>query len=77
MIRKIHVAGDVKGFHFCTLNLEKSVQRVLEGLQWAGATGLEVHNKLIAVCLSLMTPDDAGPLTCEGYSSTSGGEPEH
>lgn len=33
MIRELHEIG-VRGFHFCTLNLEKSVQRILEDLEW-------------------------------------------
>ena len=50
MIQKIHAAGDIQGFHFCTLNLEKSVQRVLEGLRWTGVSQGS-PNKLIAVCI--------------------------
>ncbi|KAF8964011.1 methylenetetrahydrofolate reduct [Flammula alnicola] len=40
--------GGIQGFHFCTLNLEKSVQRVLEALDWAGSSSSSVQNKLIA-----------------------------
>ncbi|EDR14910.1 uncharacterized protein LACBIDRAFT_244474 [Laccaria bicolor S238N-H82] len=38
MIRRLRLEGGIQGFHFCTLNLEKSVQRVLETLRWAGDT---------------------------------------
>ena len=47
MIRRLHQSG-VHGFHFCTLNLEKSVQRVLDRLGWAG-TPQTNHNQLISV----------------------------
>ncbi|KIJ69120.1 hypothetical protein HYDPIDRAFT_36212 [Hydnomerulius pinastri MD-312] len=47
IIRKITEAGVVPGVHFCTLNLEKSVQLVLENLHWAGGSPL-VRNRLIA-----------------------------
>lgn len=50
MIRKLVSEGGVPGVHFCTLNLEKSVQRVLENLQWTGALA-HPHNRLIAVGL--------------------------
>jgi len=30
----VQKTGDIRGFHFCTLNLEKSVQTVLENLDW-------------------------------------------
>ncbi|KAK0211066.1 methylenetetrahydrofolate reductase-domain-containing protein [Desarmillaria ectypa] len=46
MIRQLTSEGKVPGVHFSTLNLEKSVQRVLESLQWAGAMP-PTHNKLI------------------------------
>jgi methylenetetrahydrofolate reductase (NADPH) len=48
MISRIAAAGAVRGFHFCTLNLEKSVQRVLETVGWAPGSS-RVQNKLIAV----------------------------
>ncbi|KXN92244.1 Methylenetetrahydrofolate reductase 2 [Leucoagaricus sp. SymC.cos] len=41
MIRKFVSEGAVQGVHFCTLNLEKSVQRVLENLQWTDAKAFE------------------------------------
>ncbi|KAG6828583.1 hypothetical protein H0H92_007373 [Tricholoma furcatifolium] len=47
MIERIAKENVVPGVHFCTLNLEKSVQRVLELLQWTG-THPHFHNKLIA-----------------------------
>jgi hypothetical protein len=33
MIEKLRQGG-IQGFHICTLNLERSVRRVLEGLGW-------------------------------------------
>ncbi|KAI0042689.1 methylenetetrahydrofolate reduct [Auriscalpium vulgare] len=51
MIKRLEEGG-IRGFHFCTLNLEKSVQRTLELLQWAPRY-LKPQNKLIAD-----TPDD-------------------
>ncbi|KAG5638981.1 hypothetical protein H0H81_008201 [Sphagnurus paluster] len=46
MIQRLTKEGDISGFHFCTLNLEKSVQRVLELLEWTGITA-PFHNRLI------------------------------
>lgn len=48
IIQKLRSEGGINGFHFCTLNLEKSVHRVLEILDWAGILPL-APNKLIAV----------------------------
>lgn len=47
MLRQLQAAG-VPGVHFCTLNLEKSVTRVLEELGLAGNIS-QPTNKLIAV----------------------------
>ncbi|CEL51486.1 hypothetical protein RSOLAG1IB_00021 [Rhizoctonia solani AG-1 IB] len=38
MIRSILSDGDVKGVHFCTLNLEKSVRKILDELGWTHGT---------------------------------------
>lgn len=38
-MRRILAETDIRGFHICTLNLEKSVKRILEGLQWVSAGG--------------------------------------
>ncbi|KAI0064533.1 methylenetetrahydrofolate reduct [Artomyces pyxidatus] len=49
MIRRLVDEGAIQGFHFCTLNLEKSVQRILESLGWTpGLSKVQTHNKLIA-----------------------------
>ena len=48
MIQRLQTIG-IQGVHFCTLNLEKSVTRVLEGLGLAGNVP-HLANKLIAVC---------------------------
>ena len=32
IIRRLTTEGDIKGVHFCTLNLERSVRKVLENL---------------------------------------------
>lgn len=47
IILKVTGNGDIRGVHFCTLNLEKSVQLVLERLKWAGGSPT-TRNKLIA-----------------------------
>ncbi|KAI6109683.1 methylenetetrahydrofolate reductase-domain-containing protein [Pisolithus sp. B1] len=47
IIHKITGNGGVRGVHFCTLNLEKSVQLVLERLRWVGGSP-NMRNKLIA-----------------------------
>jgi methylenetetrahydrofolate reductase (NADPH) len=55
MIRHLVNEAGVTGVHFCTLNLEKSVQRVLEGLNWASPTSVNAQpNKLITVGLKLI-----------------------
>ncbi|KAH7923471.1 methylenetetrahydrofolate reduct [Leucogyrophana mollusca] len=47
IIQKITATGVVRGVNFCTLNLEKSVQLVLNNLQWVGGSP-KTLNKLIA-----------------------------
>lgn len=47
MVRKLNQNG-IQGFHFCTLNLEKSVRRVLERLGWVGEQW-EMPNLIISV----------------------------
>ncbi|KAH9843161.1 methylenetetrahydrofolate reduct [Rhodofomes roseus] len=46
MIRQMIASGDIRGLHFCTLNLEKSIVRILEDLGWIGGS-LKSANKLI------------------------------
>jgi methylenetetrahydrofolate reductase (NADPH) len=50
MIRRLVDEGGLRGFHFCTLNLEKSVQSVLETLGWTPGHA-KIQNRLIAVSL--------------------------
>ncbi|KAF8511149.1 methylenetetrahydrofolate reductase-domain-containing protein [Hysterangium stoloniferum] len=51
MVRRLRDEGEIPGFHFCTLNLEKSVRKILEGLDWLGEVPVDTEqNKLIAVC---------------------------
>ena len=68
MITRLQASG-IGGVHFCTLNLEKSVTRVLEGLGLAGNVPQSV-NKLIAVrtpnassvtCILTSLQDEQGP----------------
>ncbi|THU88584.1 methylenetetrahydrofolate reduct [Dendrothele bispora CBS 962.96] len=66
MIRQITAAGVVPGVHLCTLNLEKSVQRVLEQLQWTGVSH-SFQNKLI----SEETSNKAEPATDGRFVSPS------
>ncbi|KAL1746329.1 methylenetetrahydrofolate reductase-domain-containing protein [Schizophyllum fasciatum] len=47
MVRRITTEAGIPGIHLCTLNLEKSVTRVLEILQWTPAHAA-AHNTLIA-----------------------------
>ncbi|EPQ30510.1 uncharacterized protein PFL1_02036 [Pseudozyma flocculosa PF-1] len=44
MIARIYLESDIRGFHLCTLNLEKSVERVLEGLGWQADRGAEADD---------------------------------
>ncbi|KAF8201493.1 methylenetetrahydrofolate reductase-domain-containing protein [Pholiota molesta] len=55
IIQKLRSEGGINGFHFCTLNLEKSVHRVLEILGWAGISP-SAPNKLIAAPTALLQP---------------------
>jgi hypothetical protein len=48
MIRRLVEEGGMRGFHFCTLNLEKSVRCILETLGWAPGHA-NPHARLIAV----------------------------
>ncbi|KAI0306304.1 methylenetetrahydrofolate reduct [Multifurca ochricompacta] len=50
MIQRLVDEGGLRGFHFCTLNLEKSVQRILEILGWTSRHA-KIQNKLIAESL--------------------------
>lgn len=47
--------GDIKGVHFTTLNLEKSVRRVLEGLGWSHVPPAS-PNKIIIVRVPSLFP---------------------
>lgn len=50
MIHRLTREAKVPGVHFCTLNLEKSVQRVVEGLAWTNVDHAhKTSNQLIAV----------------------------
>lgn len=49
MIKRLTTEASIPGVHLCTLNLEKSVQRVIEGLGWGMPVYGKVTNKLIAV----------------------------
>ena len=53
MVRRLVDEGGLRGSHFCTLNLEKSVERVLESLGWTPRHA-RVQNKLIAVSIRKM-----------------------
>jgi len=54
IVQKLRSEGNIAGFHFCTLNLEKSVQRVLDSLGWTGGASeaSSTSNKLIIVRIS-------------------------
>lgn len=53
MVQRLTAEG-INGIHFCTLNLEKSVQRVLENLGWTGTqdSPIQHKNKLIEDTIS-------------------------
>jgi len=53
MIKELWERGGVRGFHLCTLNLEKSITRVLEGLGWVEREGQRSKNNLQSRVLSL------------------------
>ena len=61
MIRRLVEEGGMRGFHFCTLNLEKSVRRILEILGWTPGHAMP-HARLIAVSFSCVrTPSSLYP----------------
>ena len=67
MILQLTKGDDIRGVHFCTLNLERSVQKVLGGLGWTN-NGLEDKHRLIVVCTcsyffntNVITPSKDGP----------------
>ncbi|SPO31579.1 related to MET12 - methylenetetrahydrofolate reductase [Ustilago trichophora] len=43
MIGRIFLESDVRGFHLCSLNLEKSIERILEGLGWKVDLGAQAE----------------------------------
>lgn len=62
MISRLCRETDIRGFHLCTLNLEKSIRRMLQTLGWVkgdeppfersaldGPDGLKVKNQMISV----------------------------
>lgn len=51
MIRRLVEEGGLRGFHICTLNLEKSVRSILENLGWTPGHAV-AHTRLIAVSFS-------------------------
>ncbi|GAA5993328.1 hypothetical protein JCM5350_001567 [Sporobolomyces pararoseus] len=53
MIKALYEEGGIRGFHLCTLNLEKSITRVLELLQWVEPS--EKRTKMNLQQRSLMT----------------------
>lgn len=65
LIKRLVNEGGVTGFHFSTLNLEKSVQRILEGLDWAHKGPSKFQNWLIAVRYSSFFPSSRS-LTVDG-----------
>lgn len=52
MIKHLTTEAQVPGVHLCTLNLEKSVQRVIGKLGWSLSIDTKFTNKLIAVSTS-------------------------
>ena len=47
MVQRLIDSGAVQGVHFCTLNLELSVRKILERLQWSMSSPADAPNKLI------------------------------
>ena len=73
MIQRLRYEGGVNGFHFCTLNLEKSTQRILETLNWAGIPS--VPNKLIVVRIVIFKEYYCYMLIIKIQGDTSGRHP--
>ncbi|KAG9091222.1 hypothetical protein FS749_016709 [Ceratobasidium sp. UAMH 11750] len=67
MIQTILSGGDVKGVHFCTLNLEKSVRRILDELGWTHVPTHPTNQIIIDATESPHVlpppPDSAHPIT--------------
>ena len=51
MIKRLTTEADIPGVHLCTLNLEKSVQRVISKLGWGFSNDSKFVNKLITVSI--------------------------
>ena len=66
MIKRLVSEAKIPGVHLCTLNLEKSVQRVLENLGWGVPNYNKVTNKLIAV-RSLIVRQTTAYISPAGY----------
>lgn len=43
MIGRIFLESDIRGFHLCSLNLEKSIERILDGLGWKTDLGAQAE----------------------------------
>lgn len=56
LMQRIIAETDINGFHFCTLNLEKSTRRILERLQWV-PTPPGLHTAPVSVEPSSSTND--------------------
>jgi methylenetetrahydrofolate reductase (NADPH) len=52
-IRRLISEGSVPGIYFCTMNLEKSVQRILEGLGWVQLRSLPPNELTEVRCIRL------------------------
>jgi len=59
MISRLTTETDIKGVHFCTLNLERSVRKILEELHWSG--GSPISNNRLIVDASNMPALDLPP----------------
>lgn len=46
MVSELVSKAKVEGIHFCTLNLERSVRRVLEGLNWIDEVDAEIGKRI-------------------------------
>lgn len=43
VIGRIFLESDIRGFHLCSLNLEKSIERILDGLGWKQDLGAQAE----------------------------------
>ncbi|SOV09556.1 related to MET12 - methylenetetrahydrofolate reductase [Ustilago sp. UG-2017a] len=68
MIGRIFLESDIRGFHLCSLNLEKSIERILDGLGWKTDLGAqaEAEAPLTAIPAHIHLEKTRNQMLCDG-----------